>query len=531
MSAGGRFRRRGEEPEEEENGFGGFDDGFDDDFDSDFDNIEQESPNEERMPVHFPDDDDDGLNEPSAPSPSASVFSRSRAVSESQTRSESQPRSTRPAVFRADPVPQREETPTETKDGERTGFVPSIETPDMHRRTRYKKRNKKPLPFWVKATLTGVGLVFGFVAVYGFIFWQIMIGRIGSTDDFVKAKLSAAEAAAIESEKVDEDEVYEADFVVEDTPVVSDKDIQIILVAGTDARPSSGTVSRADTLMLVAVDRKHGKIKMVSIQRDLYAIIPGYKRSKINTAYYYDSASGNSDLRIIKKTLEKNLSITFDDYVILDFSSFATIVDMIGGVTCEVSEDEARYMCSDKKYGLFPRYASGAGTYIMSGKEALNYVRMRKVQGQNDFNRTSRQRKMLSLMLNEIKDLSYVEMAQLMYAIFPYVTTDLSESQMLGFVSEAPNIIGYDIEQLTVPIDGTWKYGKAQISGAQSEVIVCNYTFNAQQLQAFIYNDDMTYANNNKAAEDIKIPSIDNIQNNAKTTKPADTTTTTKKAA
>lgn len=485
MSDGGRgrFQRRGAEPQEEREPII-----FpDDDFDDDFDDIAQEE------------------IQPAAPEVKAAPAAPPAAPR----------RSMQADMFEMEVVQPQKPEPEAKKEN---GFIPDIQTPDMKRRARYKRRNKRPMPFWAKATLTGLCLTVAFVAVYGFVFWQIMIGRLGSEDDFVKANLSAAEAADIEAEKLDEEEVYEEDFVVEDTPIVSDKDIQIILVAGTDARPSSGKISRADTLMLVAIDRKHQKIKMVSIQRDLYAIIPGYKRSKINTAYYYDSANGNSDLKILKKTLEKNLSITFDDYVILDFSSFATIVDMIGGVEVTVSAEEAKYMCSDKKYGLFPRYASGEGTYIMSGKEALNYVRMRKVAGQNDFNRTRRQRIMLSLMLDEVKDLSYVEMAQLMYAIFPYITTDLSEAQMLGFVSEATNLIGYDIEQLTIPIDGSWNYGQAQMSGATSEVIVCNYTFNAQQLQAFIYDDDMTYANNAKEAEGVRVPSIDNIANNATTT-------------
>lgn len=515
----GRFNRRIEEEEEERMPIV-----FpDDDIDDDFDDIEPERQMQQTaaaMPAAEP------IEEPAMQNPTRRRFAKKEKPEIEQadkTASEPKKPFSRMGMFRFDSG-EKEIKPKEKKAD--AGFVPSMETPDIKRRSRYKRRNKKPMPFWAKATLTGFSLFLAFVVVYGGAFVLIMLGRIGSGDDFQKASLSAAEAAQIESEKLSGDEVYEEDFVVEDTPVLSDKDIDIILVAGTDARPSSGKISRADTIMIVAIDKKHSKIKMVSIQRDLYAIIPGYKRSKINTAYYYDSANGNADLKILKSTLEKNLSITFDDYVIVDFTAFATIVDMIGGVEVQVTAEEAKYMCSDKKYGLFPRYASGAGTYVMSGKEALNYVRMRKLAGQDDFNRTRRQRDMLGLMMNEVKDQSYVDMAQLMYAIFPYISTSMSKGEMLGYVSEAASIIGYDMVQLSIPISGTWDYGQAEISGAMSDVLVCNYTFNAQQLQKFIYDDDMSYTNGEKA-EGVRIPSINNIQNNAKVTTSTQTATTT----
>ncbi|MBP3414383.1 MAG: LCP family protein [Clostridia bacterium] len=517
----GRFNRHVEEEEEERMPIVFPDDDIEDDFDNfdDFDNIEPQQP-AAAAPMT------ESAEEPAVQNPPRRRFAKKEKPEVERTdNTESKPK--KPfaglSMFHFDSA-EKEEKPKEKKADE--GFVPSMETPETRRRSRYKRRNKKPMPFWAKATLTGISLFLAFVVVYGGAFVLIMLGRIGSDEDFQKANLSAAEAAQIESEKLSGDEVYEEDFVVEDTPVVSHKDIDIILVAGTDARPSSGKISRADTIMIVAIDKKHSKIKMVSIQRDLYAIIPGYKRSKINTAYYYDSANGNADLKILKGTLEKNLSITFDDYVIVDFTAFATIVDMIGGVEVQVSADEAKYMCSDKKYGLFPRYASGAGTYVMSGKEALNYVRMRKLAGQDDFNRTRRQRDMLGLMMNEVKDQSYVDMAQLMYAIFPYISTSMSKSEMLGYVSEAASIIGYDMVQLSIPISGSWDYGQAEIGGVMSDVIVCNYTFNAQQLQKFIYDDDMSYTNGEKA-EGVRIPSINNIQNNAKVTTSAQTTTTT----
>ncbi len=288
--------------------------------------------------------------------------------------------------------------------------------------------------------------------------------------------------------------------------VMSTDDVSLFLLIGSDSRFGVNSTARGDTMMIIAIDRVHKKIKMVSVMRDLYAVIPGYKNNRLNTAFYYDSRYGNLDLKITFKTIERNLGMKIDDYVVVDFTGFQTIVDIIGGIEIEVSDVEARYMCYNKKYGLFPRYEAGPGVYNMNGAEALNYARMRKV-GNGDYERTARQRKVISKIVEKMKGSDVGTLYNVAMASMDSVVTNLSSQEITGYAMEAVDILGYEIVQMRIPIDGSFKETTIYNGGSATSVLWPNYSWNAKQLQKFIFEDDMTYISGGKYAN-VKIPDL-----------------------
>ena len=66
-----------------------------------------------------------------------------------------------------------------------------------------------------------------------------------------------------------------------------------ILVMGIDRRPGESFISRTDSMMLISVDPDSEEIGILSIPRDLYAVIPGYGRDRINTAFVYGASGDN----------------------------------------------------------------------------------------------------------------------------------------------------------------------------------------------------------------------------------------------
>ena len=114
---------------------------------------------------------------------------------------------------------------------------------------------------------------------------------------------------------------------------------------------------------------------------------------------------------LLMDTIEDNFYIEIDDYVTVNFISFANIVDAVGGVEIEVNDSEADAINAllDSKEGvsMFGQpdendYLNGGGTYKLNGKQALCYSRLRKV-GNADFERTERQRKVLSGILKMLR--------------------------------------------------------------------------------------------------------------------------------
>ncbi len=118
---------------------------------------------------------------------------------------------------------------------------------------------------------------------------------------------------------------------------------------------------RSDTIMVLHLER--GKVKMLSIPRDLYVQIAGTDhRSKINAAY-------NGGPTQLVDTITQSLGIPIDRYMEVDFVSFAGLVDALGGVTLNFEHPVV-----DTESGLnIPQ----AGPVELDGDMALAYVRSR----------------------------------------------------------------------------------------------------------------------------------------------------------
>lgn len=303
------------------------------------------------------------------------------------------------------------------------------------------------------------------------------------------------------------DEVSDSDAAdnVPDDIIVSTEDVTLYLLVGADSRFGIDDQSRSDSMIIMAVDRKHQKIKLISIMRDLLLKVPGRNYDRINSAYSIDSGKKDTALTCTRTTIKNNFGIDLEKFVIIDFSGFKKIIDMMGGVTMELTKAEANYMCSDPTYGKFPRFSAGAGTYTLSGDEALNYARMRKVG--NDFARTERQRKMIAVIIEKMREQSYWDMAKMIKEGLGYVSTNVQQGEILGLAFDAPTLLNYEVVQYRLPIDGSFDDYTIEKYGTQMRILWANYKWTATQLQKFIFEDDMTYANTQKYAS-ISVPNM-----------------------
>ena len=70
--------------------------------------------------------------------------------------------------------------------------------------------------------------------------------------------------------------------------------------------------------------------------RDCYVNIAGYGMDKLNAAYSYGGAE------LLMDTIESNFNIKINDYVTVNFISFAGLIDAVGGIDIDVTADEAQ---------------------------------------------------------------------------------------------------------------------------------------------------------------------------------------------
>lgn len=224
-----------------------------------------------------------------------------------------------------------------------------------------------------------------------------------------------------------------------------------VLVMGLDYRDwSSGEgPSRSDTMILLSVDPVTKTAGILSIPRDLWAVIPGFYPNKINTAHYfgelYKIPGGGPELAM--RTVEQTIGIPIDYYARIDFNAFIKFIDLIGGVKIDIPEaitvDPLGADTLPKK--LKPGWA------VLPGSIALAYARERHVEG-GDFSRAERQQQIILGIRDRILDLNLlpglIANAPQIYAeLSAGITTNLSLEDAMQLAVLASQIDSADIKR------------------------------------------------------------------------------------
>lgn len=255
----------------------------------------------------------------------------------------------------------------------------------------------------------------------------------------------------------------------------SDEIINILLI-GQDRRSGEGR-SRSDTMILVTVNKPAKTLTLTSFMRDMYVPIPGHDDNRINVPYLLGG------MNLLDTTIKRNFGVTIDGNVVVDFYGFIDIVDLMGGIDIELTAKEADYMNRNFSWdiddGLEDEWNLTEGMQHLNGSQALSYARMRKV-GNSDYERTERQRRVVSKLIEKAKGLSVAELNLLMQHALPLITTDLEDSQILSYALELfPMLPELEIQTLRIPVDGG--YESKMIDGMA--VLVPDLWYNRVKLQ------------------------------------------------
>lgn len=213
------------------------------------------------------------------------------------------------------------------------------------------------------------------------------------------------------------------------------KEIKNIALLGIDSRDDD-LVGRSDSIMILTLDSVHNKIKLTSIMRDSYVNIDGHGMDKINHAY----AFGGAELAL--KTLNENFDLNISEVMVVNFSSLVNIIDKIGGVNIDITDDEVSHISG----------ISSPGEHLLNGNQALAYSRIRYATG-GDYKRTERERTVINAIFNKLKNTSLTEYPQLVNEFLPYIQTNMSKSALLGLGTEFSGLATKGIEQDRFPRD------------------------------------------------------------------------------
>lgn len=241
-----------------------------------------------------------------------------------------------------------------------------------------------------------------------------------------------------------------------------------VLLMGADTRPGdSGRYRpRSDSIMLLMLDPELKVASVLSVPRDLWVEIPGYGINRVNTAYFY----GGGDLAM--ETVQYNLGVRVNYYVMVEFDAFTTFVDEIGGVDIYVPRTIYDATYPDMNYGYDPFYIE-VGQHHLDGATALKYARTR--HSDSDFNRAQRQQDVLFAIRDQVLSAygfsHLIQNAPGLYSsVSDSITTNLTLEEMISLAGLAKDIEQENIR--TGVIDSN--YAADYVTNAGAQVLIPN---------------------------------------------------------
>ncbi|MBO4746678.1 MAG: LCP family protein [Clostridiales bacterium] len=280
---------------------------------------------------------------------------------------------------------------------------------------------------------------------------------------------------------------------------IEEEHIHNFLLIGIDSRSKkyteNGTGSLADVIMVMSVDDDEGTIKLVTIQRDCYAYVPGHSNPmKINAAMSY----GGPELLV--RVVQNHLRIVLDGYAYVNFYNMEKVIDAVGGIDMEVTKAEVFHepgglnsnlreqnnLVGDpsEKYVL-----STSGMLHLNGRQAVAYSRIREV-GDGVYGRTERQVKVLNELLKEYSNLSSTSKLAALDDILDMVATNVPREDVEKYAFDfLPEVRNMKIETLGIPIDGYSRQGMFSDVRANEWSIRPDWNGMIPIVQEFLYGE------------------------------------------
>ncbi len=295
--------------------------------------------------------------------------------------------------------------------------------------------------------------------------------------------LSTEERTGVVVSSEELDSIHSKMKSLSDRETLADDDIYNVLLIGVDRRDKSWN-GNSDAMILVSINKAENKVSMVSLMRDTYVDIPGVGYRKLNAAYAYGAGP------LLCETVTDTYKIEVDRYAAVDFFDLIDIIDLIGGVSLEISAAEAKVangyildMCNLMDIdGMEHQIPEEGGFIRCDGVQAVAFARNRYV-GNSDFERTERQRYVLSQLMAEVKQMSVAQMTEKMQGLLKFVTMNIPETEIWSMIPELPEMLEYDFEMSRVPYDNMYE----TIWVNNQDMLVPDWDVTLEKLQEQIY--------------------------------------------
>jgi polyisoprenyl-teichoic acid--peptidoglycan teichoic acid transferase len=219
----------------------------------------------------------------------------------------------------------------------------------------------------------------------------------------------------------------------------SDNKTNILLLGIGGGTHEGGDLT--DTMIVLSLDNANKSAALISIPRDIWS---DTLKAKVNSAYHYGELKQKGGGMILSKVVAEDvIGMPIQYSLLIDFSGFKDIVDLLGGIDVNVSAafTDNDYPIPGKEHDTCPDDPTNrcvyetvhfdSGLQHMDGSRALIYVRSRHAEGEegSDFARNRRQQEVLIALKDKIiHPLSWVTPGRL--SGLPHVIDQATDTDM-----------------------------------------------------------------------------------------------------
>lgn len=181
--------------------------------------------------------------------------------------------------------------------------------------------------------------------------------------------------------------------------------------------------TRSDVVMLFTIDPVQKRAQLLSLPRDTYIHVPGHEgKTKLGHAYAYGG------YELAAETVEEFMDISVDYHAIVNYDAVRRLVDAVGGIEVDIPFDykyEDTYVVPNLKIDF------KKGKQILKGKDAVNYLRIRKIYKNQDIDRIQAQQGFLMSIFEKMKSpVMLFKVPELIDILKDNVETDLNYGQI-----------------------------------------------------------------------------------------------------
>ncbi len=256
-----------------------------------------------------------------------------------------------------------------------------------------------------------------------------------------------------------------------------------IVLYGVDSREGKLTSeAHSDAIMICSINNRTKEVRIASVYRDTYLDNTNGEYRKATECYYFGGPERSISM------LNKNLDLDITDYVTVDFAAVIEVVDALGGIELEITDEEMELIngyCVENKEVTGVDYTplTQSGYVHLEGIQALAYTRIRYTEGW-DYKRTERQRTVINLCYEKAKEKGIPALISIANNVLPNISTSMSTVEIISLIS---GMASYSVgEQTGFPFEKA----AVDLSDAGDVVVPVTLSSNVSALHAFLFDEE-----------------------------------------